>query len=226
MPGVNYASTKVMDGKCALDPLCTYTLKSYSCNAALGFFLEEGFCFKDVCRKYQLYNSTSGSFDPSLCYCMEGYFPAGSTCGRCHFTCKTCSSSVTCTSCPTGWNLASGACTRSGLTTLKEDWMNNGIPLSVPGGSNGTNGNFSIATTLASNTTVCGSFTWMFGLSTYTVVAPNAGSTTGSITPNFVSPKLTYTSTTYSNGLHYGIHFRATFLFVDLWKSTMSIFFR
>lgn len=122
MPGSNYPTSKIMDNTpCAVDPLCSYTLKSYACNSALGYFLEEWLCFKNVCRKYQLYNSTAGSFDPALCYCMEGYYPAGATCSRCHFSCKTCASSgsTTCLSCPTGWNLTSGSCTRLTTTTVK-----------------------------------------------------------------------------------------------------------
>jgi hypothetical protein len=86
----------------------------------------------------------------------------------------------------------------------------------------GVNGAFSINQTLDSNTATCGSFTWLFGFSTYSVVFSGSGS----ITLNFVPVKLTYASSAFSNGAHYGIHFRSTFLFVDQWTSTMSIFFR
>jgi len=212
MPGSNYPISKSMQNiACALDPLCSYTLRCYSCNTSLGYFLEEGFCFKNTCRKYQIYNSTAASFDASLCSCMTGYYPAGVTCSRCHFSCQTCTSSAStaCTSCPSGSTISSGSCIRSATTTLKEDWTN--------GILSGSSGTFSINQTLASNTATCGSFTWLFGFSTYTV---------STMTLVFQPVKLTYTSSSYSNGAHYGIHFRATFLFVDEWKSTMSIFFR
>ena len=144
---------------------------------------------------------------------MEGYYPAGVSCSRCDFTCKTCNSSgaTACKSCPTGWNFTGNSCTRLSTTTLKENWIANGISLT------GANGAFTINQSLASNTATCGSFTWLFGFSTYSVTFPSGGSPTGSIVLNFLPVKLTYTSSTYSNGLHYGIHFRATFLFVDLW---------
>mgnify|MGYP000927949434 CR=1 FL=1 len=213
MPGANYPTTKSMDNtSCALDPLCSYTLKCYSCNNSLGYFLEEGFCFKNVCHKYQIYNSTAVSFDSSLCTCMDGYYPAGVTCSRCSFSCQTCTSSASnaCTSCPSGSTLTSGSCIRSSSTTLKEDWTSNGI-------LSGTSGSFTMNQTFPSNTSICGSFTWLFGFSTYTV---------STMTLVIQPVKLTYTSTSFSNGGHYGIHFRATFLFVDQWTSTMSIYFR
>ncbi len=220
MPGSNYPLLKVMDNTpCAVNTYCTYTLKCYSCSAALGYFLEEGLCFKDVCRKYQLYNSTAGSFDSSLCYCMEGYYSAGVTCSRCHFTCKTCTSSTsnTCVSCPTGWTLSSGSCSRLGTTTVKEEWTRD-----ITASLTGTSGTFTINRTLASNTASCNGVTWLFGFNTYTVSFTGAGS----ITLNYQPVRLTYASTSFSNGAHYGVHFRATFLFIDQWKSTMSIFFR
>ena len=47
MPGT-YASNKLMGNvNCAKDVLCGYTLKCYTCYAAQGYFLEEGFCYKD-----------------------------------------------------------------------------------------------------------------------------------------------------------------------------------
>lgn len=68
-------------------------------------------CYTNVCRKYQLYNATSGSFNPSYCYCMDNYFMSGVTCSACAFTCKTCGpSSTTCLTCPDGAALSSGSC--------------------------------------------------------------------------------------------------------------------
>ena len=95
---------------CYGDPLCGYTLKCNSCNMASGYFLEEGFCFINSCRKYQLYNSTSITFSASACYCMTGYYMTGSTCSRCSLNCLTCDSSgaSVCLTCPTGSTLNSG----------------------------------------------------------------------------------------------------------------------
>ena len=74
-----------------------------------------------------------------------------------------------------------------------------------------------ITPSVGSNTASCGSFTWLFGFSTYTV---------STMTLNFPTVKLTYASSSFSNGGHYGVHFRGTFLFIDQWKSTASIIFR
>lgn len=72
----------------------------------------------------------------------------------------------------------------------------------------GSNGAFSttITPSVGSNTAVCGSFTWLFGYSSYIV---------STMTLNFPSVKLSYASTSFSNGGHYGIHFRGKFLFID-----------
>jgi hypothetical protein len=146
---------------------------------------------------------------------MEGYYKAGSTCSRCHFTCKTCTSASnptnnSCASCPTGYNLLGGNCSRKTTTIFKEDWTANAL-------LTGTSGTWTINRTLASNTAVCGGFTWLFGFSSYTI---------STMMLNWLPVKLSYSSSGFSNGGHYGIHFRGTFLFVDEWKSTMSIIFR
>ena len=88
MPGSDYALLKTMDGiDCKKDTLCTYTLMCYSCDAGLGYFLEQGFCYKDECRKYQRYSSTSATFNSAFCSCIDGYYPSGLTCSKCHYSC-------------------------------------------------------------------------------------------------------------------------------------------
>lgn len=148
---------------------------------------------------------------------MDGYYKSGATCTICPYTCKTCSANTatSCTSCPTGYTLSGatiGSCNKDITTLIKENWIANGA-------LSNSNGTFTptITPSPGSNTASCGSFTWVFGYSSYIV---------STMTLNFPSVKLTYTSSTYSNGAHYGIHFRATFLFIDQWKSTASIIFR
>ena len=50
--------------------------------------------------------------------------------------------------------------------------------------------------------------------------------TTSLISTNIAATRLTYTATSLSDGGHYGIHFKAKFLFIDSWTSKQSIIFR
>jgi hypothetical protein len=148
---------------------------------------------------------------------MDGYYKSGATCTICPYSCKTCigNSITSCTSCPIGYTLSSatvGSCNKDTTTLTREDWISNGTLAN-------NNGTFTptISPSIGSNTASCGNITWVFGYSSYIV---------STMTLNFPSVKLTYTSSSYSNGAHYGLHFRATFLFIDQWKSTASIIFR
>ena len=89
-----------------------------------------------------------------------------------------------------------------------EDWTVNAL-------LTGTKGTWSINDTLTSDTTSCAGVQYVFGYYGYDT----------DLNLIFPDVKLDYASTSFSDGLHWGVLFRANILFIDQWTSTESIIF-
>lgn len=117
--GVNFTSTYDQGNiNCTGDPLCGYTLKSFSCQS--GYTLLEGTCYSNSqCFTYSYYTAAGATFNPASCNCFPNYQQLGSSiCRKCHVLCLTCSSSSNsgCLTCPPGSTSSAspGACTYNG----------------------------------------------------------------------------------------------------------------
>lgn len=210
---------------CAGDGLCTFAVKCFACTTP-AYVLEEGRCItRSRCRKYSLYNSTTSGFNSAYCYCKTGFYLSGVTsCSICHYSCKTCNGSTAsnCTECHTGAKLSGGLCVANSTYSYISKWngampTNTATEIWTPHRSNFVGAPYS------STDTVCDSGSYVFGYYGYTS-HPN---TTRIDTNNFGTASLSFLSLNSSVALpHYGIHFRAKFLFIDDWVDGMVVLFQ
>lgn len=207
---------------CTGDKMCTYALKCYSCYTPT-YVLEEGICItRNRCRKYSLYNSTVSGFNAAYCYCKPGFYLSGVTsCSICHYKCKTCTgpASTQCTTCHTGLKLSGTACVLNGTYDIVTEW-NGAMPTNNATSTWTTSMTGTAASPVTSSECNCKSTDYVFGYYGYDD-SPATYSAS-----KFGHASLTYVSkSTVINTPHYGIHFRAKFLFIDDWTDGMMVVF-
>lgn len=212
---INYTNYR-WDSACAGDGLCTYALKCHSCNSS--YVLEQGECIsRSRCRKYSLYNSTTSGFNSAYCYCKPGFYLTGVTsCSICHWSCKTCtgSANTSCATCHDGTYLSGGVCVSNSTYAYIQKW-NGSKPANTATIIWTATMTGNASTPRSSSVTVCDSGSYVFGYYGYTGLVSNFGTAT---------LELACTESSLSTP-HYGIHFRAKFLFIDDWEDGKIIVF-
>lgn len=208
------------------DVLCSYTLKAFACN--VGYTLVNGWCFPNTqCMLYSYYNSNAGgSFSSSNCLCYNGFEQqSAGSCLRCPINCATCSGG-SCATCPTG---ASGSsCGYNTSYYNLENWVgvSNIASLINCVGCKWTT-NVAAASALVSQKS-CPSSQYVFGYYGYYNQGVYTSALAGSYNTNLFpdGATLSYNNPAAFTGKnHYGVHFRATLLFIDSWTNGKSIAF-
>jgi hypothetical protein len=209
------------------DPLCGYTLKCYQCNT--GYFLNNGFCLPNTqCFQYAKYDSSvGGSFSAANCFCLTGFFSLfPGYCQKCDISCDSCAGtgSNQCVACPDGAAAVGNVCYYNFSYIEVENWSTS--PPTIGSGNPWTTNVAGITSGVVQGS--CSSSSYVFGYYGYY----NQG--IYPVIPGFsygdnMFPQgatLTYSSSTVFAGTpHYGVHFRATLLFIDDWTNGMSILF-
>jgi hypothetical protein len=212
---------------CTGDPLCGYTLQCYSCNN--GYTLLNGLCYSNSqCLTYSYYTAAGGTFNPSSCNCFPNYQTLGlSICAKCHIYCLTCSSSGSsgCLTCPPGSTNSSAApasCSYNSTYSQIDNWVSAAPSISSTVTASGWY--MTGAAPLSGvNQMSCTSGAYVFGyygLNNKGNPYFNSGLPEGqNLFPS--DAKLVYNRA--SVAAHYGIHIRATLLFIDQWTNGLSI---
>ena len=235
MPGGNTPTTTFTatynqnNINCTGDPLCKYTLKCYSCIS--GYTLLEDSCYSnDRCFTYS-YSTSAGVFNPANCNCFPNFQSLGaSICLKCHISCLTCTGSTSseCLTCPPGSsNTTSSSSTPCSYNTTYseiESWL-----LTPPTVGNTVAASGFYYTGAQANTVVdqmsCQSSNYVFGYYGYNNNGTpyyDSGKTPGL---NLFPDDAALVYNMGSLAAHYGVHIRATLLFIDQWTNKMAIIF-
>lgn len=214
---------------CTGDPLCGYTIMCYTC--VNGYTLINGLCISNSkCLAYAYYTG-SGVFNQQNCVCFANYQIFGvANCIKCSIYCLTCSSITTtnCLTCPFGsttTNAVANACTyNTTLNNIIENWVGGTPAISRTVAATGWYAS-EAPPSYSVNQQSCDSSTYVFGYYGYGYAGlPYTSSTSGaSLFP--AGAKLVYNNIGGITLAHYGIHIRATILFIDEWINGMTINF-
>lgn len=220
MPSPYTNTTYQWNTPCAGNGLCEYALRCYICNSSANYVLEEGQCITTSrCRKYSIYNTTSTVFSPSFCQCKTYFYLSGVTsCSICHWACKTCngaSSAANCITCHTGTNKNGSLCSPNNTYLYIVTW-NGAMPANNASDTYTATMTGAGGSPVSASNTNCASGNYVFGYYGYD----------GNYNSLFGTASLKYVTTNTLLGTkHYGVHFRAKFLFIDDWVNNMIVTF-
>ena len=231
MPGTNFTLYYNQNNiNCTGDPLCLYTTRCYACNN--GYTLLNGLCYSNgQCLTYSYYTSAGTTFSPSSCNCFPNYFTLGlSICAKCDISCLTCSgqSSTNCQTCPTGSTNTTAtlptSCAYNTTYSQIESWVGATPTVTT---TVTTTGFYKVGGPPVNNVnqSLCSSATYIFGYYGYhnngTVYWDPTLSLGMGVSLFPVGAQLVYNQVNLAS--HYGIHLRATLLFIDQWVNGMAI---